>query len=129
MKTSNHSQVTSLQQMWNTFDLGSIKDIISGRIHYESYWVHKPIRGKKSFLGHIKKELQSLKETLRKNFLTIESHVVHTVGNDDEYCLILKHRVDGIRKESLITVSVHNGKIREIGIEPVKGSFYVNNNR
>jgi hypothetical protein len=120
MKTSNHSQVTSLQQMWNTFDPSCIRDIISDRIHYESYWVQRPIRGKKRFLGFIKKELQTIKETMKKYFISVESQVVHTIGIEDEYSLIIKHLVKGIKKESLITVSVNNGKITKMGIEPVK---------
>lgn len=125
MKNSNFNHVESLNKMWNTLDPNHIKDLISENIHYESYWVLRPIRGKEGFLYYIERKLKTIKLGVERNYITIESQVVHTIDDPDEYFLILKHIMEGTHNESLIRVSVDNGKITRMGIEPVSRRFKV----
>lgn len=126
MKNSNHNQVVSLHQMWNTFNPSYIRDMISDKILYESFWVLRPIRGKEKFLKYIEEKLKTIKQGVNRNLILIESQVVHTMNNEDEYFLLLKQMMEGTYNESLIRVMVENGKIIKMGIEPVRRRFKVN---
>lgn len=126
MKNSNHNQVVSLHQMWNTFNPSYIRDMISDKILYESFWVLRPIRGKEKFLKYIEEKLKTIKQGVNRNLILIESQVVHTMDNEDEYFLLLKQMIEGTYNESLIRVMVENGKIIKMGIEPVRRRFKVN---
>ena len=126
MKNSNFSQVVSLNKMWNTLDPSHISDLISNNIYYESYWVIRPIRKKERFLDFFEKKLKTIKDAVQKGRVTIETKIVHIKGNDEEYFLILKQHVKGVYNESLITVSVKDGLIEKMTIEPLRRRFRVN---
>lgn len=126
MKNSNYSQVVSLNKMWNTLDSSHISDLISNNIYYESYWVIRPIRRKERFLNYMSKKLKTIKTGVKRNQINIETQVVHPVENEEEYFLIMKQSVKGVYNESLITVSVEDGLIVKMGIEPLRRRFKVN---
>lgn len=125
MTNSNHKQVVSLHQMWETFDPEPILELVSVDIHYESHWVLRPIDGKESFLQYIVQKLITIKAAVDKGDIQIHSSVGQVGGQDEEYFLLLYHTIRGQKFESLIRVSVKNGLINRMSIEPVKRKFNI----
>ena len=126
MKNSNYNQVKSLHKMWNTLDPIYIKDLIADNIYYKSYWVFWPIRGKERFHNYFEKKLQTIRDAVERNNITIESQIVCAEDDEDEYFLIIRHKMKDMEYESLINVVVEDGKITEMGIGPLKRRFKVN---
>ena len=125
MKNSNHKQVVSLHQMWETFNPEPILEMVSDDIHYESKWVLRPINGKEQFLDYIEKKLKHIKAAVDKGEIEIHSSVGQVTGQDDEYFLLLYHTIRGKRFESLIRVTAEGGLIIKMSIEPLKKRFNI----
>lgn len=126
METSNHLQVVSLHQMWETFNTEPIKELVANNIHYESHWVTKPIKGKTKVLAYLLNRLKTIRSAVNRGEIEIRSSVARKVdGEIKEYFLLLYHIIRGKNFESLIRISVKNGLINRMSVEPVKKRYNI----
>jgi hypothetical protein len=126
MEKSNHLQVVSLNQMWETFNTEPIKELVANNIHFESHWGPRPIKGKTMVLDHLVNRLKSIRSAVNRGEIEIRSSVARKVdGEINEYFLLLYHIIRGQNFESLIRVSVKNGLINRMSVEPVKRRFNI----
>ena len=123
MQKSNLFQVVSLIKMWDTLTPEPILDLVSDDITYESFWVFIPIHGKQNFLFYIEKKLNTIKDAVERNKISLSTSLVQIEEIGDEYFILLKHTITGTDFETLLRVSVTGVLISKIQLTPVYKTY------
>ena len=123
MQKSNLFQVVSLIKMWDTLTPEPILDLVTDDITYESFWVLIPIQGKQNFLIYIEKKLNTIKDAVERNKISLSTSLVQIEEIGDEYFILLKHTITGTDFETLLRVSVTGVLISKIQLTPVYKTY------
>lgn len=106
MKNSNQFQSLLVAQMWNTLDPSQIIDWVTEDVAYDSQFTLLSIDGKSDFQAHIVNKIQTIKESVDANKLTVEAYLVQLDKPDDEYFVYLTLQDNGKIYESLFKVFI-----------------------
>ena len=123
MQETNLIQVVSLIKMWDTLTSEPIIELVTEDITYESFWVLIPIQGKQNFLIYIEKKLNTIKDAIERNKISLSTSLVQIEEIEDEYFILLKHTITGTDFESLLRVSLTGVLISKIELTPVYKTY------
>jgi len=119
MKNSNQLQAQLVVQMWNTLDPSQIIDWVTEDVAYDSQFTLLSIDGKSHFQSHIVNKIQTIKESVDANKLSVDAYLVQLDKSDDEYFVYLTLQDNGKIYESLIKVFVNDYLISRIFISSI----------
>ena len=119
MKNSNQFQALLVAQMWNTLDPSQIIDWVTEDVAYDSQFTLLSIDGKSHFQSHIVNKIQTIKESVDANKLSVDAYLVQLDKSDDEYFVYLTLQDNGKIYESLIKVFVNDYLISRIFISSI----------
>ena len=119
MNNSNQLQAQLVAQMWNTLDPSQIIDWVTEDVAYDSQFTLLSIDGKSHFQSHIVNKIQTIKESVDANKLSVDAYLVQLDKSDDEYFVYLTLQDNGKIYESLIKVFVNDYLISRIFISSI----------